>query len=176
MKYLVLFRGINVGGNNKVPMQLLRDEFTCAGYNDVHTYINSGNLFITSGLPLGKVESQVADILSSNFDFPIDFRVLSESEYKTDLEQAPEWWGHDKTLRHNALFKLNSYEAKWDEWLSTKLTEYDQVKITKNTIFWTSTLKINFSKSFYSKIMGTDFYKQTSARNFNTTTKLLTLF
>ncbi|AKP67303.1 DUF1697 domain-containing protein [Companilactobacillus ginsenosidimutans] len=176
MKYLVLFRGINVGGHSRVPMQTLRDEFTSAGYEAVHTYINSGNLFITSDRPLEKVESQVTDILVSNFDFPIDFRVLSESEYKTDLEQAPEWWGQDKTLRHNALFKLNSYEAKWDEWLPTKLTEYDQVKITQNAIFWTSTFKINYSKSFYSKLLGTDFYKQTSARNFNTTTKLATLF
>ena len=176
MKYLTLLRGINVGGNNKVPMAELKSIFSNAGYSNVHTYINSGNLFVSSDLDTLQVAAETEKLLKINYQFPIDFRVLSQDEFMTDVQEAPDWWGKDPELRHNALFKLKSYEDQWDDWLLSKLSDFEQVDIHQNIIFWTSTLKKNYSKSFYSKILGTPFYKQTSARNFNTTTKLTTLF
>ncbi|HEX4818117.1 MAG TPA: DUF1697 domain-containing protein [Nonomuraea sp.] len=44
MRYVALLRGINVGGNNTVPMAGLRKVFEDAGHTDVRTYINSGNV------------------------------------------------------------------------------------------------------------------------------------
>lgn len=48
MKYVVLLRGINVGGNNKVVMSELLELVRQLGYEQVETYINSGNLFLTA--------------------------------------------------------------------------------------------------------------------------------
>ena len=42
--YAALLRGINVGGNNKLPMKDLAALFTKAGCSEVVTYINSGNV------------------------------------------------------------------------------------------------------------------------------------
>jgi len=176
MKYLLLLRGVNVGGNHRVPMADLRALFTAAGCTDVHSYINSGNLFFTSSLATAAVTELTSQLLKANFDFPIDFRVLTQPEFMADLALAPAWWGQESQLRHNALFKLTKYDSELEQWLLPKLTDYDQVLITPNVIFWTSTLKVNFSKSFYSKLIGTPFYKQTSARNYNTTMKLKNLF
>ncbi|WP_203640256.1 DUF1697 domain-containing protein [Levilactobacillus andaensis] len=173
MNYLLLLRGINVGGNHRVPMVVLRNLLLEAGFTNVRSYINSGNLFLTSDLSAPTCEEKVAHVLTTNFDFSIDFRLLSEPDFLDDLAQAPTWWGADPTLRHNALFKLNTYTPENDSWLTSQVTaDYDQVLVTPNVIFWTSTLKVNFSRSFYAKIAGTPFYKQTSARNYNTTTKL----
>ncbi|PIR86392.1 hypothetical protein COU13_01215, partial [Candidatus Kaiserbacteria bacterium CG10_big_fil_rev_8_21_14_0_10_43_70] len=44
MKYVALLRGINVGGNRKVEMQRLKKSFEKMGYENVSTYINSGNV------------------------------------------------------------------------------------------------------------------------------------
>lgn len=44
MVYVALLRGINVGGNNKIDMKLLKQTFEQAGMNDVVTYINTGNI------------------------------------------------------------------------------------------------------------------------------------
>ncbi|WP_367296169.1 DUF1697 domain-containing protein [Levilactobacillus yonginensis] len=173
MNYLLLLRGINVGGKHRVPMADLRALLTAGGFTDVRSYINSGNLFVSSDQPAAICETIVTEILTTNFDFPIDFRLLTQSDFLADLALAPAWWGADPQLRHNALFKLNSYETQWDDWLAEHQTaDYDRILITPNIIFWTSTLKINFSRSFYAKIAGTAFYKQTSARNYNTTVKL----
>lgn len=48
MRYLALFRGINVGGKNIVKMKELRELFTELGFVNVRSYIQSGNLLFTS--------------------------------------------------------------------------------------------------------------------------------
>ena len=47
-RYLVLLRGINVGGRNKVPMAALRDLLESHGHTKVSTYIASGNVILSS--------------------------------------------------------------------------------------------------------------------------------
>ena len=49
MRYILLLRGINVGGKNKVAMSELKVLLTELGFEDVDSYINSGNLFLTVG-------------------------------------------------------------------------------------------------------------------------------
>jgi uncharacterized protein (DUF1697 family) len=46
--FVALLRGINVGGQNKVPMPELRSLFASLGLADVATYIQSGNVVFTS--------------------------------------------------------------------------------------------------------------------------------
>ena len=46
-KYIALLRGINVGGKNKISMPELKMMFEDCGYEDVITYINSGNVIFS---------------------------------------------------------------------------------------------------------------------------------
>ena len=46
--YVAFLRGVNLGPNNKIPMPALRAMAEDLGYTDVATYINSGNLIISS--------------------------------------------------------------------------------------------------------------------------------
>ena len=46
--YVVLLRGVNVGGKNKLVMSDLRQQVTDMGFVNVKTYINSGNLSLLS--------------------------------------------------------------------------------------------------------------------------------
>lgn len=66
-RYVALLRGINVGGHNKVPMEGLRDTCEAIGCTDVATYIQSGNVVLTSTLPAAKLrtalESAIAEQL-----------------------------------------------------------------------------------------------------------------
>jgi uncharacterized protein (DUF1697 family) len=47
-RYLVLLRGINVGGKNRVPMAALRERLEADGFSNVSTYIASGNVILES--------------------------------------------------------------------------------------------------------------------------------
>jgi len=46
--YIVLFRGINVGGNNLLPMKELSAIIADNKYEDIKTYIQSGNVVLRS--------------------------------------------------------------------------------------------------------------------------------
>lgn len=47
-RFIALFRGINVGGNNILPMAELREIFLHLGFSNVKTYIQSGNVVFDS--------------------------------------------------------------------------------------------------------------------------------
>ena len=59
MKYAVLLRGINVGGKNKVLMSQLREQVQKLGYQQVETYINSGNLFFDTQEPYPEIHQKL---------------------------------------------------------------------------------------------------------------------
>jgi uncharacterized protein (DUF1697 family) len=47
-RYVVLLRGVNVGGKNTVPMAALRELFESLGHGEVRTFIQSGNVVFTA--------------------------------------------------------------------------------------------------------------------------------
>lgn len=65
--YLILFRG--VGGKTQLPVQALREKLTEAGFENVATYINSGNAIVRSSMNRKKVIATIAELCRSQFDF-----------------------------------------------------------------------------------------------------------
>lgn len=65
--YLILFRG--VGGKTQLPVKTLREKLTEAGFENVATYINSGNAIVRSGLNRKKVIAAIAEVCREEFDF-----------------------------------------------------------------------------------------------------------
>lgn len=86
MRYAAFLRGINVGGNKKVPMADLRSVVEGLGHSDVATLLQSGNVTFTSGGRKGaaalatELEQAIADHIG------VDCRVLVRSA--TELEAA----------------------------------------------------------------------------------------
>ena len=71
-RYVVLLRGINVGGKNIVPMARLRDLLVELGYADVSTYIASGNVILSSDRKPAAIKREIEAAL------PKAFRLHSE--------------------------------------------------------------------------------------------------
>ena len=49
--HVVLLRGVNVGGHNKVPMADLRKLLSERGHQEVRSYVQSGNVVLRSPAP-----------------------------------------------------------------------------------------------------------------------------
>ena len=47
-RYIALLRGINISGKNKISMPELKAAFIDAGFDDVRTHLNSGNVIFSS--------------------------------------------------------------------------------------------------------------------------------
>ncbi|MEO8352307.1 MAG: DUF1697 domain-containing protein [Chthoniobacteraceae bacterium] len=65
--YLILFRG--VGGKTQLPTQKLREALTEAGFENVATYINSGNAIVRSRMNRKKAIATIAELCRTQFDF-----------------------------------------------------------------------------------------------------------
>lgn len=65
--YLMLFRG--VGGKTQLPVKVLREKFTEAGFENVATYINSGNAIVRSRMSRKQVIATIAALCHKHFDF-----------------------------------------------------------------------------------------------------------
>jgi uncharacterized protein (DUF1697 family) len=89
--WVALLRGINVGGNRKVPMARLRELCTDAGLLDVRTYIASGNLLFTSPhTSAAQVEELVADVVEREHGFRPAVVVRSCAELAASVAAAPD--------------------------------------------------------------------------------------
>ncbi|MFN3195233.1 MAG: DUF1697 domain-containing protein [Chlorobiota bacterium] len=89
-KYIVFLRGINVGGNHKLPMSDLKNELLDMGYTNVQTLLNSGNVILESN-EKGKdlIESEISKRLEDEFGFPVPTIVRTEEEIKSLHESDP---------------------------------------------------------------------------------------
>ena len=90
MKHIALMRGINVGGNNKLPMKELARLFTEAGCRDIHTYIQSGNVvFDPAGRDLKKVAAHVEHGIRMEFGFDSPVVLRTEDEMLKAVADNP---------------------------------------------------------------------------------------
>ena len=80
MKYVAFLRGINVGGKNKIKMETLREVCVKLGFENVKTYINSGNIiFETSQSDDQKLAEQIEEAIEKA-------KAREEKEAKTRAE------------------------------------------------------------------------------------------
>lgn len=79
-RYVALLRGINVGSTRKVPMAELRDLCADAGFKDVATYIQSGNLMLSTDLEASEVAARLEQRIKERFglDVPVIVRTASQ--------------------------------------------------------------------------------------------------
>jgi uncharacterized protein (DUF1697 family) len=172
--YLALFRGINVGGNNIIKMVDLKSSFTNMGFEDVETYIQSGNVLFKYGESdkvalTNKIEKQLSD----DFNYNSKIVLITLSQLKAIVEKAPPGFGSaPDEYRYDVIFlkePLTTVEAME----SIKIREgVDNVYPGKNVIYF-SRLISRASQSYLSKIITLPVYKKMTIRNWNTTTKLL---
>ena len=86
-QYFIFLRGINVGGHKKVPMAELKTCLEAAGFQEVKTVLNSGNVFITTPLSnTTEVETQLTQLLEVTFKFPIPVIARKTAVIKTLME------------------------------------------------------------------------------------------
>lgn len=81
-RYIVLLRGINVSGKNKLPMADLRELLNDLGFQNVQTYIQSGNIILDSDERKSIVCDKVKEGIANKFGYnvPVIARTIKEWE------------------------------------------------------------------------------------------------
>jgi uncharacterized protein (DUF1697 family) len=86
---VALLRGINVGGNRKVPMADLRAVAEELGLGHPRTYVASGNLVFESGDPPSALEERLERALHARFGFDVDVVARSAHDWASYAESNP---------------------------------------------------------------------------------------
>ncbi len=172
--YLVLIRGINVGGKNKVSMQELRQRLEETGYTNVSTYINSGNVVLASLKNASDVKKEIENRLPRWFKLDselIKVHVISDGELSLVVKNKPHGFGDEPSKYHSDVIFLIGIDTDDAFKVFTPREDVDQVW-KGDSVIYSQRLSAELTKSRLSKIMASPFYKSMTIRTWNTVCKL----
>lgn len=87
--FIVLLRGINVGGRRKVPMKDLKAIIEAAGGEHVTTYVQSGNAVLRSSGSPARLRADLEVGIKEAFGFDVDVMVRTQAELKKIVAANP---------------------------------------------------------------------------------------
>ena len=86
--WIALIRGINVGGNNVLPMKELRALLENLGFENARTYIQSGNcIFQSDRDDTSSFSEEIAGAIMATLDFKPSVLILNESDLRLAIEK-----------------------------------------------------------------------------------------
>lgn len=177
MKYVAFLRGINVGGNKKVPMEDLRKAFADMGFPNAKTLLNTGNVvFESNETNHTKIKQIIEDQLENTFGWRIDVFLRTQESLQKCVSDNP--------FKNIVITKDTRLYVTFlpDETVSSLKIPY----VSENNLFEILTIKDNALFSVLTilqdgdslKLMdmiGKNFGKQITTRNWNTINKLASL-
>ena len=175
MRYIALLRGINISGKNKISMPELKTALTEKCFADVKTYLNSGNvLFSDDEQDAEKLAEGIREIISESFQLDIPVFVIAQSELKTLLTKAPDWWGTDnKDIYDNLIFVIPPHRIETvAEKIGEPTVELEKVEICGNTAFWSFDRKLYAKANWWKKTAAAGIGEMITIRTANTLRKI----
>jgi|MucameStandDraft_1065616.scaffolds.fasta_scaffold03985_5 uncharacterized protein (DUF1697 family) len=161
-RYVALLRGINISGKNKLSMAELKKGFEKLAFEEVKTYLNSGNVIFSSDEDdTKKFTNQIEVMIKEQFELDISVFVISSEALEDILQNAPDWWGNDnKEIYDNLIFIISpaKFSDVYNE-IGEPKKELEKIENYKEVIFW------SFSRKDYQK---TNWWSRTASSNINT--------
>ena len=175
-RYVALLRGINISGKNKIAMTELKKEFEKLAFEEVKTYLNSGNvIFSSSENDTKRFISQIEGMIKNQFALDIPVFVISREALEDILHNAPEWWGNDnKEIYDNLIFIMPPAEFSdvYDE-IGEPKKELEKIADYKDVIFWSFSRKDYQKTNWWSKTANANIGSKLTIRTANTVRKLV---
>ncbi len=174
--YLALLRGINVGGNNVIPMAELRSCFAGLGAKDAATYIQSGNVIFAGGNRSPKAWTlRIEKALSGRFNYTASVVLRSHAELHRVVKGAPHGFGSKpEEFRYDVLFLKEPLSAEAALAQVTVRPGVDMAFAGAGVLYFSRHIA-KATQSHLNKIVGKPIYQQMTIRNWRTTTTLLTM-
>lgn len=136
-QFVVLLKGINVGGHNIVKMALLKEELDTFGFSDVKTYIQSGNIVLKSQHQTQEITTMVSTLLAEKFNVQASVVVIPAENYRKMIQEVP--FDPAQTVCYfqiNDGIEPSEYQLETEQWLIKNKVIYVQIadKISNSAI------------------------------------------
>lgn len=174
VKYLALLRGVNVGGKNLVKMADVRTAFEDMDFEDVTTYIQSGNvLFRAPRQKREELAGRIETTLTRRFGFELKAVLLTHAQLRRVVDSAPDGFGAATDLC-DVIFLRRPLTVK-DAFSIVETREGVDGAWTGPGVLYFSRLASRASGSRLSKVVTRPEYQDMTIRSWSTTIKLLAL-
>lgn len=141
-EYMILLRAVMPTGKNKVPMALLREALNQAGFENVRTYIQSGNVLALSKLKKADIEKKVHDLIAQQFGGDIAVVAIPTKDFRRIFDENP----FQKKKPENVYFTFLTATPE-----KTKLQELAKLKCPPDEFQVTKQVIYHYCPGLYSK-------------------------
>jgi uncharacterized protein (DUF1697 family) len=171
--YVALLRGINVGGKNLIKMPALKECFEADGFEDVTTYIASGNVLFRGSGSTAALAARIENILSKSFDhYQASVVIKSRTQMRSIVEKAPKGFGKKPDTYHSDVCFLKDSLVAATALKQVDLREgVDNVWAGRGVLYF-QRLTAKRTQSRMGKMASLPIYKSMTIRSWSTTARL----
>lgn len=112
--HIALLRGINVGGKNRIAMPALREMAIGLGYTKVTTYIQSGNLILTSPASSNEIADELHRAIAATMGIEVPVVTRAATEWSGVVAANPFPVGPDEGKKLHVVFLAESAGDSYD--------------------------------------------------------------
>ena len=174
MRYIVLLRGINLGSANRIAMPALREALADAGFEDVSTYVQSGNVVLTSAASADAVTKECKRVIAERFGLDIEVVVRTRAQIAAVVRKNPLRDVATDPKRYQVSFLAKRLDAKTVRQLGELATGGEQVVAHGRELYAWHPAGVARSK-LWAALANRRLGVTATARNWTTVTKLLEL-
>ncbi len=173
-RQIVLLRGINLGSRNRIAMPELRDALACSGFDDVETYVQSGNIVLSTRTKPDQTERKVRRLISDRFGLDIPVVVRTRAQLAKVVERNPLEKVAKDPKRYQVSFLDGTLSAAAKKKLEAAVVEPEQFAVVGREVYAWHPKTIARSR-LWTLLAGSGLGVTATARNWTTVTKLLEL-
>jgi len=174
VKHVVLLRGINIGPRNRIAMPALREALEQAGFTDVQTHLQSGNVVLESRAKPEAVRRTVEQLIERQFGLEIAVVVRSRAQLAAVVKRNPLGQVATEPKRYQVTFLDKKLSAKIAKELEQTAAADERVVVTGREVYAWHPKTIARSK-LWSKLAGKNLGVTATSRNWTTVEALLEL-
>jgi uncharacterized protein (DUF1697 family) len=167
-----MLRGINVGSSRRVPMVDLRELLEEAGFQNVATYVQSGNIALDSTAKPAALEGRLAELIEARFDFEVPVVVRSGKQLAAVVEHDPFQGVADDPKRYQVSFLSEKLSAETVARLQELAHESERVAVHGREVYAWHPDGVARSK-LWNALGGKGLGVTATARNWTTVNRLL---
>jgi uncharacterized protein (DUF1697 family) len=167
-------RGINLGSRNRIAMPKLREALADAGFGDVKTYLQSGNVVLSSDKSAAAVGRELERLISDRFGLDIDVVVRSRAELAKVVQRNPLGDVATNPKRYQVSFLTAKPDAKVVRKLEALAAGGERLVASGRELYAWHPNGVARSK-LWAALAGRGIGVTATARNWTTVTKLLEL-
>jgi uncharacterized protein (DUF1697 family) len=173
-RLVVLLRGVNLAGRNRVSMPALREALEDGDFTDVKTYVQSGNVVLTSRKPAKRVGTDVERLLAERFDLDVRVIVRTRAELAAVVDRDPLAKVATDPKRYQVTFLESPLDGDVVRKLEAVATDAERVKQVGREVYAWHPDGVGRSKLAV-LLAGKGLGVTATARNWKTVTQLLAL-